>query len=446
MVIPRSCVSGDSSSVPRHSVLPHRLAWLLAFFTFQLIWIGGSVTMYGAGMAVPDWPNTYGYNLFLYPLRSWLRVWDVFLEDSHRLVGASVGLITIAMAASLWLLDRRGWMRTLGLVTLAGVIFQGVLGGLRVVGNDLFLAKVHGCTAPLFFTLCGSLVVFTSSAWCAAEAGPANLGSADLGPDRRASCRCCGWFGLIASVAIYLQIVAGANLRHFPPDADTGRFILWVWLHVLGAVTIFIAGMVLLGLTFFRPRSGPRLRCRARILALLILVQVSLGLATWVTKYGFPRWFQEYLWAAPYTVAAKDWPQAFSVTAHTGAGSLCLAAAISLTLWAFHESKRKGRSPGFSRSEKEEPPEGGTATIGRFARLRDYWLLIRPRIIGLVLFTMTVAALAADPEMPPWTTLAHSVAGAGMVIAGAIALNQRIERRTDALMLRTARRLCPPAA
>lgn len=77
------------------------------------------------------------------------------------------------------------------------------------------------------------------------------------------------------------------------------------------------------------------------------------------------------------------------------------------------------------------------------ASIRDYWLLIRPRIIAMVLFTMTVSALVAGPRLPSWPPVAHALAGAGLVIAGAIALNQRIERRTDALMRRTATRPLP---
>ncbi len=123
------------------------------------------MTTYRAGMAVPDWPTTYGYNMFLYPLESWLKVWDVFLEHSHRLIAASVGTLTIALALALWLGDRRRWIRWLGLIAVVGVSLQGVLGGLRVIADEQLLAKVHGCTAPLFFALTASLVTFTSPAW-----------------------------------------------------------------------------------------------------------------------------------------------------------------------------------------------------------------------------------------------------------------------------------------
>jgi cytochrome c oxidase assembly protein subunit 15 len=306
--------------------------------------MGGLVTTYGAGMAVPDWPNTYGYNLFLYPLASWVGVWDVFLEHSHRLVGASVGMIAIALACALWFQDSRRWMRQLGLVVLAGVIFQGVLGGLRVVGDELFLAKVHGCTAPLFFALCAGMVVFTSPAWIAGRPLPPSAMRPELAgageESLRSAARIRKFSRLagIVSCAIYLQIVAGANLRHLPPDAGTAWFELWVWLHVLGAVAVGGCGVLLLGGAARWLHGHRGLARRAWLLAALVLLQLSLGLASWVVKYGFPAWFQKYVCTLRYTVVAKGWVQALTVTAHVGVGSLCLAAAISLTLWAFYEN------------------------------------------------------------------------------------------------------------
>src|SRR5579885_1906450 len=115
------------------SPLPHRLAMVLCCATFPLIWVGGLVTTYKAGMAVPDWPTTYGYNLFLYPWQTWLfGPWDLFIEHGHRLLGAVVGMLTLALAGCIWRLDGRPWMRWLALAAVGRVIFQGVLGGMRV--------------------------------------------------------------------------------------------------------------------------------------------------------------------------------------------------------------------------------------------------------------------------------------------------------------------------
>ena len=80
---------------------PHRWAVGVACATFPLIWVGGLVTTYDAGMAVPDWPSTFGYNLFLYPWTTWFfGPWDLFIEHGHRLLGALVGLLTIGLLVS----------------------------------------------------------------------------------------------------------------------------------------------------------------------------------------------------------------------------------------------------------------------------------------------------------------------------------------------------------
>src|SRR4026209_699674 len=93
-------------------VWPHRIAVILVGATFPLLFIGGLVTSKGAGLAVPDWPTTFGYNMFLYP---WSKmVGNIFYEHSHRLVASAVGFLTIALALSLWLQEHRKWLRWLG--------------------------------------------------------------------------------------------------------------------------------------------------------------------------------------------------------------------------------------------------------------------------------------------------------------------------------------------
>lgn len=305
----------------------HRLAWLLACATFPLIWMGGLVTTYGAGMAVPDWPNTYGYNLFLYPLESWWGVWDVFLEHSHRLIGAAVGMITIALAVALWWRDRRRWMRRMALVVLLGVIGQGTLGGLRVVADARTLAMVHGCTAPVFFALTVAMVAWTSRLWI--EPNEALRQPAD----RRL--RVWAW---TLTAGIYLQIVLGAQLRHLLPDAELVWFQLWTWLHLIVAGLVLVGGIALA--IVGRRLSGhrPILARRAKLLGWLLAIQVLLGLATWLTHYGWPAWFREHIYELDYTIVAAGRLQALTTTAHVAVGSLCLVAAWSLALWSEHVS------------------------------------------------------------------------------------------------------------
>ncbi len=141
----------------------NRLALTTAWATGLLLVIGGLVTSKGVGLAVPDWPTTFGYNMFLYP---WSKmVGGIFYEHSHRLVASGVGLLTLILAVLLWLREPRKWVRWLGTIAIALVILQGVLGGLRVVLLEQMLAMIHGSLAQVFFALMVSLALFTSREW-----------------------------------------------------------------------------------------------------------------------------------------------------------------------------------------------------------------------------------------------------------------------------------------
>ncbi|MEK6709402.1 MAG: COX15/CtaA family protein, partial [Nitrospinota bacterium] len=141
---------------------PHRLALLTCGATLVLIVAGALVTSLGAGLAVPDWPTTFGHNMFAYPLSG--MAGGVLVEHSHRLLGSAVGILTIFTSGLLLWRDERRWVRALGVAALALVILQGVLGGMRVVLIKLNLAVVHACAAQLFFGLMACIALFTSRA------------------------------------------------------------------------------------------------------------------------------------------------------------------------------------------------------------------------------------------------------------------------------------------
>src|SRR3954451_9789376 len=148
----------------------HTLALLTAVATLVLIFMGGLVTSKQAGMSVPDWPNSYGYNMFTFPPSIWLsrQAGGIFYEHSHRLMGTVVGMLSIALTVFAWLREPRRWVRWLCTAVLGAVIFQGVLGGLRVVLVKLDLAIVHACVAQAFFCLCALTAVVTSQWWMTA--------------------------------------------------------------------------------------------------------------------------------------------------------------------------------------------------------------------------------------------------------------------------------------
>src|SRR5438309_9679991 len=113
-----------SSRVGRSATWLNRFAWLTCIATLLLICSGGMVTSKNVGLAVPDWPTTFGYNMFLFPVSNW--VGGILFEHTHRLLGSLVGFLTIILAVWLWLRDERRWVRSLGMIAVAGVILQGI--------------------------------------------------------------------------------------------------------------------------------------------------------------------------------------------------------------------------------------------------------------------------------------------------------------------------------
>lgn len=312
---------------------------LLVCATFPLIWVGGLVTTYDAGMAVPDWPTTFGYNPFLYPWQTWLfGPWDVFIEHGHRLLGAAVGSIALGLAAVVWRCDERRWMRWLALAAVAAVVFQGLLGGARVIQDERLLAQVHGTFGPAFFALCVALAVCTSQRWREAVA------ARDLPR---------GAFRLAAATALvaYLQLALGARLRHMPAGGGLTEFQVIVAFHLLTA-TVVLGHAIALAARLHR--AAPRetgLRTPALALLGLVVVQIGLGGWTWVANFGWPAWFAETGWAGGYVVAAESMLQSTITTAHVAAGSLILGLAVTVALRAARASGRRGASlPSPSRS------------------------------------------------------------------------------------------------
>jgi cytochrome c oxidase assembly protein subunit 15 len=279
-------------------------------------------------MAVPDWPTTYGYNMFLYPWTTWIAgPFDLFIEHGHRLLGSLVGMITIALLVAIWRIDNRRWIKWLSVVALFAVILQGSLGGMRVVFDQVTLAKIHGCVGPLFFALTVALAVFTSPWW-----RERNVSAESSSSSRRVQ-RLAGMTVLMA----YIQLVLGAQLRHLPVGVSPSEFRVAVVLHIIFA--LFVTGHVIAvtARVLRMPKPERKLTRPAVGLAIVVGVQLLLGLGTWISKYGWPRFlFPESLapesWLAEYTVHAQAFWPAMITTAHVATGSLIIALALLITL------------------------------------------------------------------------------------------------------------------
>jgi heme a synthase len=283
----------------------HRLAVVLAWATFPLLFIGGLVTSKGAGLAVPDWPTTFGYNMFLYPWSE--MVGNILYEHSHRLFASFVGLLTIALAVSLWLREQRAWLRWLGMTALLLVIAQGILGGLRVVLLQHTLAIVHACLAQAFFALTVGLALFTSREW-ASE--PTQAPITDNGRLWR--------LGAITTALIYLQIVFGAVLRHSGERLDAHLF-------VGGLVAIHVI-LLILRVTKYHAAKVKLVRL-AGSLGILLLVQLLLGVGSYFAKFTT-------LWRLPMDMVV------LLTTTHLIVGALMLVSSLALTLRSYRSSER----------------------------------------------------------------------------------------------------------
>jgi cytochrome c oxidase assembly protein subunit 15 len=284
----------------RYNPFLHRTAQLTAAATLLLIFMGGLVTSHGAGMSVPDWPNSYGYNMFTFPPSKWIG--GIFYEHTHRLMGSVVGMLAIALTIIAWKSEPRKSVRWLATSVLFAVIFQGILGGLRVVLVKLDLAIVHACVAQAFFCLATSLAVVTSKWWL-------NIPRENTRTNRRLInlSAACGF-------AIYFQLILGAAMRHYdaglaipdfplnyghvlPPTnlstlnaANQQRIAIdlapvtlaQIWLHFahrVGAaiVTILLAALIVIVL---RNENDRALRRPAIYLVGLIIAQITLGILT----------------------------------------------------------------------------------------------------------------------------------------------------------------------
>lgn len=180
----------------------HRYAVITAAMTLLLLCAGGLVTSHGAGLAVPDWPNTFGSFMFFFPISQWIG--GVFYEHTHRLIASTVGFMTLVLSFWLWRKESRKWLRRLGWVALIAVIAQGVLGGLRVVWLMDEIGIVHATLAQLFFVLICGIALFTSRAWQETQSQPSGMEAARV---------LLAMFA-VATGFVLLQLILGATMRH----------------------------------------------------------------------------------------------------------------------------------------------------------------------------------------------------------------------------------------
>jgi cytochrome c oxidase assembly protein subunit 15 len=296
----------------------HRFALLVASATFFLIIAGALVTSHDAGLATEDWPLSNGQ---FFPE----MVGNLFWEHGHRMVATTVGLLTIGLVIFLFAKEKRSWVRRLGLLALIGVIAQGLIGGLTVkLMLPLTVSTAHATLAQLFFCTTVALAVFTSSSWMQVRPAIEEQGSVPV----RYLC-------VAAAATILIQLVIGATLRHSATwDKPLPTELLLT--HIAGAVVVTLTLGSLALIVLRRHRDERFLTGPAKVALSLLVLQLLLGIAAYLTRTASPNDPQPLNPMVGVTVA------------HVACGALVFATTIVLTLRAFKVLRAREASLGYS--------------------------------------------------------------------------------------------------
>ena len=446
---------------------------ILVVTTFLLLIAGGLVTSTGSGLAVPDWPLSYGR--LMPPM-----VGGILFEHGHRMIAATIGLLTLVLTLVILGREPRRWVRGLALAAFGAVVLQGILGGLTVLWRlPTSVSVAHACLGQTFFVLVTLLAtiygeqptpVSVSPEPALRSASPRRVvsqrersgtgghGSAEGGERARASSsnfhageieggrrtvtakQGLARASLLATIAIYAQLVLGATVRH------AGWRSGLIAAHLVGAIVALVAILRTVLLVLSQHAEDRRLTRRAAWLGGLVIVQMGLGLATLVSERA--------VWIA---------------TAHVATGALLLANAAVLTWhawsgrWAVHVPEGVIH-PAAAEAERPWCPSDSEGERGRASnvpkprwgdvrgaecghprrgQVRAYLELTKPRLTLMAVITTFMGFyLGAHGPLPAGRLIATLV-GACLIGGGAAALNQYLERDADAQMPRTARRPLP---
>ncbi len=272
----------------------HRYAIFVAVCTFILIIAGALVTSNDAGLSVPDWPTSFG------SFRMPRMVGGVMFEHGHRMIAGTVGILTIILALAIWIRDSRRWVKWVAGGAVLAVLAQAALGGITVLFYlPVAISTSHATLGQIFFCLAASLAFFTRAGWRWDEPKLEDTSAPAL-----------RLLTVVTTGIILVQLVIGAVYRHFGKGLD---------LHIAGAgvVTMFVAYLVTRILIKFS--QTPQLLRPALLLGGMLVVQVSLGIASYVVKMAERN--------APQPLP----PVVNTTTAHVAVGALVLLTSLYMT-------------------------------------------------------------------------------------------------------------------
>src|SRR5947209_7890121 len=321
------------------------------------------VTSKGVGLAVPDWPTSFGYNMFLFPVSKWIG--GVFFEHTHRLIASTVGLLTIILALWIWRAEHRQSLRNLALIAVAGVILQGILGGLRVTTLKDQIGIFHACLAQAFLGLIVIIALLTTRYWQTLPQGLTALSSQVFQRLLPIKVVAVG-----TTIAIYFQLALGATMRHQHRDlaildfpTANGAWIPDSSATVLARINAWRDARGLSDVTAFQIW----LQMAHRFLALLIAIAVvafcvRVGKdAQGVTALKRLSVFWVALVACQITLGAWTiWSNkaADVATAHVAGGAIMLSFGVSISAICRRISHRRlDRAPYQSGSDPSDTPQ-----------------------------------------------------------------------------------------
>ena len=371
----------------------HRYAVFTALATLFLIFAGGLVTSTGSGLAVPDWPLSYG--MFFPPM-----VGGIFYEHGHRIVAATVGFLTVILAFWVWKKDSSPATRKIAGLALLAVMIQGALGGLTVrYYLPTAVSVTHACLAQTFFCLVISVALLTSRYWKEC-------------PPQESSVKGSTFFRLSLgmTLVVYGQLAVGAIMRHIGaglaiPDfpLSFGKIIPPYYtqaigvhfLHRVTGVSILILAICLFAFMRKHMREKKVFRRLTSFVLVAVSLQVLLGAtAVWSRKAVFPT------------------------TLHVALGAAILGLSLLLTL-------------SIARVYRIKPA------------IRSYWALVKPRVTFMVSMTTAIGYFLAAEDVVNWTAMFFTILATSLIAAGASALNQVVESEIDSKMRRTEKRPLP---
>lgn len=306
-----------------------RFAVVAAIGVVPLLVLGGAVTSANAGLSVPDWPGTYGANMFLYPISLMSADPRIYLEHTHRLFGSLIGLTTLTLMLATFVVERRTWPKVFVSVLFLAVVAQGVVGGVWVNEKLRWMPVLHGIFAQLYF---GSAIAFAA----ALSPGMTRI----VADPRNAAAAGAAKLARVLLVVLAVQLSVGAMYRHLQSKHA-------LFMH-MGVSLVVVVLAILVGAKMKKARAdgataGRELGGFGGGVMHSVFLQFLLGWLAFMVVAGAGSRVNPTSDQLATTEVVSVW-HALVRTAHQANGALLLAMAVLSAMWATRVAAAVGPS------------------------------------------------------------------------------------------------------